>query len=188
MFILYAVVLGIVLGYVTKGKLKYIILRPLYWKGLAFLAFAIQLVIFSNLSFTETIPTTFITILHYFSYLCLLVFMMRNIKNWGITVVGIGIFLNALVIFLNGGRMPTIPENLKNTSFWQSADLITQGDALKNSAKMTGETLLPWLGDIFYLPPWLPLSNVFSIGDIFIAVGVCIYIVINMHPRKVSKT
>lgn len=184
MFILYAVVFGIILGYATKGRLKNMVLRPLYWKSFVFLAFSIQLVIFSNLTFIETLPAIFIIIMHYFSYICLLAFIVRNIKNYGINVVGIGIFLNSLVIFINGGYMPTIPQNLKNTSVWQSAEAINQGEAVQNSAKMTSETLLPWLGDIFYLPSWIPLSNVFSIGDILIAAGICIYIVINMHPVK----
>lgn len=185
MFILYAVVFGIILGYAAKGRLKNLALRPLYWKSLALLAFVIQLVIFSNLPFIETLPTIFIVVFHYASYVCLLTFIARNVKNFGITIVGIGIFLNTLVIFLNGGHMPTIPQNLKNTSVGQSAEVINQGQAVHNSAKMTGDTLLPWLGDIFYLPSWLPFSNVFSIGDILIATGICVYIVINMHPVKV---
>ena len=188
MFILYAVVLGLILGFVTKGKLKYLALRPMYWKALALFAFAIQLVIFSNISFIKSLPTIFIVIFHYFSYICLLAFIVRNIRNLGITVVGIGILLNSLVIFLNGGHMPTIPQNFKNTSVGQSADIINQGETVHNSAKLTGETVLPWLGDIFYLPSWIPLSNVFSIGDIFIAAGICIYIIINMHPIAKSKS
>lgn len=184
MFILYAVVLGIIAGYITKGRLKNLALRPLYWKNLAIFAFLIQLVIFSNLPFIDALPAMFIVIMHYISYICLLAFIIRNRSNLGITVVGIGILLNSLVIFLNGGHMPTIPQNLKNTSVGQSADLINQGEAVHNSAKMTSETLLSWLGDIFYLPSWVPLSNVFSIGDILIAVGICIYIVINMHPYR----
>jgi lipoprotein signal peptidase len=49
---------------------------------------------------------------------------------------------------------------------------------------MTSDTLLPWLGDVFYLPSWVPFSNVFSIGDVLIAVGICVYIVMNMHPAR----
>ena len=184
MFILYAVILGILIGYITKGNLKNIIQRPLFWTGLVFAAFAIQLVIFSNIPFVLTLPKAIIIVLHYVSYICLLIFVVRNYKNLGICVIGIGIFLNALVIFLNGGHMPTIVENLLNTSIGQSIDLVGQGDAVHNSAKMTSDTLLPFLGDIFYMPSWIPLSNVFSIGDIIIAVGICLYIAIHMHPVR----
>lgn len=187
MFILYAVVFGLILGYATKGRLQYMTLRPMYWKALALFAFAIQLIIFSNLSFIAELPDMIIVIFHYASYIFLLAFVIRNFKNLGITVVGIGILLNSLVIFLNGGHMPTLPQNFKNTSVGKSADILNQGETVHNSAKLTGQTLLPWLGDIFYLPSWVPLSNVFSIGDILIALGICIYIVINMHPLKDTK-
>ena len=187
MFILYAVIIGLILGFAAKGKLKHLALRPLYWKGLALFAFAVQLVVFSNLSFVETLPDILITVSHYASYICLLVFVVRNLKNWGITLVGIGIMLNSLVIFLNGGHMPTLVQNFKNTAVGKSADILNQGETVHNSARMTADTLLPWLGDIFYLPSWVPLSNVFSIGDILIAIGICIYIILNMQPVKPEK-
>ena len=78
--------------------------------------------------------------------------------------------------------MPANPQTLEKTSVGQTVDLLNQGEPVHNSANMTGNTLLPWLGDIFYLPSWIPFSNVFSIGDIIIAIGICIYIVKNMHP------
>lgn len=182
MLILYAVAFGFILGFATKGRIKYFPLRILYWKALALSALAIQLVIFSELAVIKALPETIIITAHVISYILLFIFIGRNYKNFGITFIGAGIFLNSLVIFLNGGYMPTIPENLRKTSLGASAALIDQGQAVNNSSKITSETLLPWLADIFYLPDWVPLSNVFSIGDIVVAIGICIYIVINMHP------
>ena len=182
MFILYSVIIGLIIGYMTGGRLRNIIQRPLYWRLLAIIALAVQMLIFSDLPFFKSLPNLAIIILHYASYVCLLVFIVRNAKNLGILTLSIGVILNTLVIFLNGGHMPTIPENLKNASVGKSADLIDQGVAVHNSAKMTTDTLLPWLGDIFYMPSWIPFSNVFSIGDIFIAVGVCVYLFMNMRP------
>ena len=37
------------------------------------------------------------------------------------------------------------------------------------------------LTDIFALPAWLPLHNVFSIGDVLIGVGVAVVIVVGMR-------
>ena len=31
--------------------------------------------------------------------------------------------------------------------------------------------MLPWLGDVFAVPAWLPFANVFSIGDVLVLVG-----------------
>ena len=184
MFILYAVVLGIVLGYAAKGKIVNISKRPLYWKLLPAVALAIQLVIFSKLELIKTLPVQFIVIFHLVSYILLIVFLIKNINNSGIAIAGTGIFLNSLVIFMNGGYMPAIPDNVKNTSFNSTAELINRGETVNNSIKLTNDTFLPWLGDIFHMPSWMPFSNVFSIGDVLIAAGICVYIIVNMRPVK----
>lgn len=184
MFIIYAIVLGILLGYIMGGSLKNTVKRPLYWKALALLAFAVQIVIFNDLPVLKSIPGNVIVILHSLTYICLLVFIIRNIRTTGIPVIGLGIFSNALVIFLNGGYMPTIPKNLQNTSVRKLAESISQDVAVNNSIGMSGHTLLPWLGDIFVMPSWVPLSNVFSIGDVLIGIGICLYMAINMKKPR----
>ena len=49
-----------------------------------------------------------------------------------------------------------------------------------NSAIVDNAVLAP-LTDIFALPAWLPLHNVFSIGDVLIGVGVAVVIVVGMR-------
>ena len=188
MFILYAVIIGIILGYAAKGRLKNIASKPLRWKYLPLAALLVQLVIFSDLSVVKDMPSIITAALHIASYACLLIFAVKNIRNAGIAMIGSGIFLNSLVIFLNDGFMPTSPENLKSTSVGSSADLIAGGEAVNNSIKLTAETALPWLGDIFRMPSWMPLSNVFSIGDVLIAAGICVYLVISMRPIRKTQS
>ncbi len=52
-----------------------------------------------------------------------------------------------------------------------------------NSAIATGATTLGFLGDIFALPRWLPLANIFSIGDVLIGVGGAWFVIATMHGR-----
>ena len=47
---------------------------------------------------------------------------------------------------------------------------------------MDGVVLGP-LTDIFTMPAWVPMANVFSVGDVLIGVGVAIAIVAAMHGR-----
>lgn len=184
MLIVYAVVTGIIIGLIMGGNLKYLAQNNFQWKTLAVIAFLIQIIIFSDIPFWKP-SGGIIVFLHLISYITLLVFIFINIKAIGLIIIGAGIFLNALVIFINGGYMPTLAKNLLNTSMNRYAETISQGNAVHNSAEITRTTLLPWLGDIFYLPSWIPLSNVFSIGDVIIAVGICIYFVFNMKLRKI---
>ncbi|MBK5250797.1 MAG: DUF5317 family protein, partial [Actinomycetales bacterium] len=52
-----------------------------------------------------------------------------------------------------------------------SAAGISVDSGFTNSA-VVDHPVLPWLGDVFAWPDPLPLANVFSVGDVLIAVGV----------------
>lgn len=186
MLILYFVLIGILLGYITGGRLKNLAGRQFRLIWLAVFAFLVQIIIFSGIPFLK-LGSFAITIIHLLSYLCLIAFILLNIIIPGILLIGLGILSNALVIFLNGGYMPTYSENLKNTSVAANAQVLVQSGTVNNSSEITSNTILPWLGDIFYLPAWIPFSNVFSIGDIIIAVGICAYFIINMKPAKIRR-
>ena len=51
-----------------------------------------------------------------------------------------------------------------------------------NSRLVDGVVLGP-LTDLFAMPAWLPVANVFSVGDVLIGVGAAIAIVAAMHGR-----
>jgi hypothetical protein len=54
-----------------------------------------------------------------------------------------------------------------------------------NSTILAEPALRP-LTDIFVLPAWVPFTNVFSIGDVLIALGVVIVIVSAMRRRDLE--
>jgi hypothetical protein len=56
------------------------------------------------------------------------------------------------------------------------------GDGPTNSALVAHPALEP-LTDIFATPAWLPLANIFSVGDVLIAIGVAVAIVAGMRGR-----
>ncbi|NLO82453.1 MAG: DUF5317 domain-containing protein [Clostridiales bacterium] len=182
MFILYAVAIGILAGYIRGGRMKWLTLRPLKHNGLAIGGFAIQIILFSGISFLSKIPRGLTISLHVISYILLLLFTFFNRKITGIPIIGTGILSNALAISLNGGYMPTYIGKLEGTSMGKYSESVAQG--FNNSIAITDSTKLPWLCDIFHLPEWLPFSNVFSIGDVIIAVGVCLYLIFNMQPSE----
>jgi hypothetical protein len=87
---------------------------------------------------------------------------------WPLAVATCGVGLNALVIAANQGYMPQSPEAA--AAVWGATRF--DPTRLQNITPMRPETLLPWLGDIFPQPRWLPRPNVVSIGDILLALGV----------------
>jgi hypothetical protein len=93
------------------------------------------------------------------------VFLAANWHLPGMPLVTLGAALNLLAISVNGGVMPASPSALAG------AGLGVQEPGFQNSTALA-EPRLAFLGDVFYLPASWPLSNVFSVGDILIALGV----------------
>jgi hypothetical protein len=96
-------------------------------------------------------------------------------------IFGLGLILNFLVIAANGGYMPVLPDNLIRAGLTHRAELLQAKGYLSNSTVLTGETRLPFLADVFFAPSWLPFSNVFSIGDVFIGIGAFILVLQTMQ-------
>ncbi len=91
--------------------------------------------------------------------------VLMNVRRPGFVLVAAGAAANLGAIVANGGVMPTSPEAL--------AVLGWSGDhaEFSNSA-LVAAPALPWLTDVFALPPWVPFANVFSVGDILIGLGI----------------
>ena len=70
--------------------------------------------------------------------------------------------LNLAAILSNGGRMPATPGAM------EAAGL---DFAVKHNSVASADPALPWLVDRFAAPDWVPLTNVFSAGDLVIALG-----------------
>jgi len=180
LFLIYAVIIGLLVGWARGGRVKNLELLEIKKGGWAVTALAIQVVIFTPLA---QIITSWIVPLHLLSYLMIGVFLFYNIKLKGFPIVALGWAANFIVIAANGGYMPA---NLNLVSRVASQSVVSsyETEGIMNNSAILGESSrLPWLGDIFSLPSWLPLANVFSLGDLFIALGCLIIISTGMLTR-----
>ncbi|HEX4698184.1 MAG TPA: DUF5317 domain-containing protein [Actinomycetes bacterium] len=92
-------------------------------------------------------------------------FVAVNRRVPGILVIAVGAASNALAIALNGGQLPASRAAL------QRAGLHLDPHEFVNSGVLA-HPHLAFLGDVFATPAWVPLANVFSIGDLLILCGV----------------
>jgi hypothetical protein len=174
MFILYAVVIGIVGGLATGGSLDRLGAFRIRWAPLAIAGLAVQLVLFTPVG--EALGSDAASVVYVASTAAVLVVVIRNLRVAGLALVALGASLNLVAIVANGGSMPADPEAI--ASLGRTAD-----GGISNSVVMADPALRP-LTDIFALPDWLPLANVFSIGDVLIGIGVAIAIAIAMRPPR----
>lgn len=173
--LLWAVFLGVFIGYFRGGRIRNLAaldLRPLW---LLLPPLLIQLLIFP-LGKRGPILTWGTPYLHILSYVFLLAFVILNRRYPEILLMGAGLFLNFLAIVVNGGYMPASAEALRQAGMESVAQALEEGRRLGNTILMRTETRLNFLGDWLFLPSWFPLSSAFSIGDVILGVGAALFI------------
>lgn len=167
------IILSIIVGFLRKGSLK--ALAFLQWKGgwIFPILLVFQIALFTLQNKFEVLGAIS-GYLYMLVYVVGLYFMFLNRNKTGFTLILIGVFLNFLVMVVNGGRMPVSPE---------AASILEPGylDILKNElyAKhtlLTEATRLGFLGDIIPLTDPYPRTQIISIGDVIMNVGIFLFI------------
>jgi hypothetical protein len=173
-FILYAVLAGIAIGSVFRGRLEALAEIRFRWGWLAIVALAIQLVLFSPLAGDRLGDAG--RWIYVGSTALVILVVAANIRLRGLPLVLVGAASNILAIVANGGSMPASPGAL-------AAVGQTVGDGPTNSVVVAKPALEP-LTDIFAMPAWLPLANIFSVGDVLIGIGIALAIAAAMRPKS----
>ena len=177
MFMLWAIPAGILAGLALGGRLSNLASFRFRWGWLAIAGLLVQVVLFSPTG--DAIAGAWSPWIYLGSTLAVFVAVARNLRLPGMAVVALGALSNLAAIAANGGAMPADPAALAIAG-------LPKRDHL-NSVVLADPALRP-LTDIFALPAWLPMANVFSIGDVLIAVGVMWAIVAAMRRRPVWDT
>jgi hypothetical protein len=179
-FVLIAVPIGIVLGFLVGGRLERLSQIRFEWAWLAVVGLAIQVLLFST-PLGASLGNGVGEAIYVASTGMVLVAVWRNLAVPGLALVALGAIANLIAIVANGGVMPTTVEALTTAG-------LSVEDGFSNSAVLADPVLAP-LTDIFAIPAGLPFSNVFSIGDVLIALGIVLTIAIGMRrgdPRMAA--
>ncbi len=105
------------------------------------------------------------------SYALLAVGFWMNRHITGMLIAGAGMMLNAVVMTVNGGRMP-VDTSLLEKHGMQGAMGVLEAGADARHIPLDGSTRLDMLADRFHPPSILSVMNgVISIGDMVIAAG-----------------
>jgi hypothetical protein len=166
-FLLPSLAVGVLLATVLGGRPSKLLDVPFRLAWTVFAALLVQLVLFLDLGITY--PKPLLDVLHLGTYALLAAFALANLRVVPLVPAFVGMALNAIAITANGGVMPVAP---------RAAEAAGIADVLTSRHNVSSETHRLWfLGDVFALPPSFPLANVFSIGDILIAVGMIGFVV-----------
>jgi hypothetical protein len=167
-----AIVAGIALGLICGGRLRGLAALEMRRIELAYAALGLQIAAFPSGRLPWSTPDSAARALWLCSYALLLAFVVTNRSLRGIPVVATGMACNLVAILANGGLMPARPAAVR------AAGLVYK---LQNNSVTTGRARVGWLIDRWAAPHWLPLGNVYSVGDILIAAGTIAAIVLAMR-------
>src|SRR5450756_1987452 len=147
MFILYAVLIGLIVGLALGGRPTGLAAIRFRWAPLVFVGFAAQVILFSA-PVTERIGDLGAP-LYVVSTGLVLLALARNLGVRGMPIVAVGALANFAAVVANGGFMPAAPAAL-------AAIHHEVATVYSNSVVLPDPALGP-LTDIFALPTWLPV-------------------------------
>lgn len=182
MIFLVAVLLGVLAGYAVKGRVANLQRLDLRRVWLVVAGLVLQLLIFPLFGDQPLLPYATMP-LHIVSYALVLIFLCLNLRVRPLLVVGGGALLNVLVIGVNGGLMPASATALERAGIVSALEHLMTGEAYGNVVLMSETTKLAFLGDVLYLPSWIPFATAFSMGDLLIMAGLVWLIVKGMKPN-----
>jgi hypothetical protein len=165
--VLLAVLLGLALG----GSLSR--LGDLRLRGTWFLFAAVGLQVgafpFGFLPWSTGWTTG--TVLWLASYALLTAGALLNLRIRGVPLLAAGIGANLVAILGNGGAMPVLPSAMHAAG---------RTELVHANSTAASDPSLAWLVDRFAAPEWVPLANVFSVGDVAIALGAIVVVLTAM--------
>ena len=125
------------------------------------LALGLQILVISVI---PTADERLLAFVHINTYMIAAAFVWFNRHVPGLVLLGAGAACNGVAIAANGGVLPASATALERSGFHLEPGEFTNSGVLS-------DPVLPWLGDVFWIPAASPLANVFSIGDLLIVVG-----------------
>ena len=156
-----AVVLAVVAGTVLGGRISALADLHIRCSWLIAIAITAQVVAFPSALPWHT-SDTLATWLWVGSYALLVLATVVNGHIPGMRFVAIGMGFNLAAILANGGHMPALPEAAAQAGLATGVD---------NNSETLADPQLAMLVDRWAAPEWVPLANVFSIGDVLLFVG-----------------
>jgi hypothetical protein len=175
LLLLVALLIGLLAGLATGGKLGNVANLNIRWPWLVVAALVVrEVAVFSPLSGVEGVQYVYVAALAALvAWTAWHAFRLR-----GALIVAVGAGLNLVVVIANGARMPVAAD---------LAGRLAMRGHIGQYAVMGSGTNLGWLGDWIGVPG--PLGGAYSPGDVVIAIGIATvaFFGTRQHPAAAIK-
>ena len=165
-----ALILGIVIGFIRRGKISRLAYVNFNWKALIYISALLYLaIIVMNLglfNYNSPLYSIFLLLVYIFTGL----FLIANISMKFMAVPLIGLVLNLLAFLANSFKFPLSSEAAAKLYGTEMLELLNSGKILLFTPA-EGSTL-SFLGNIITIGNWI----IVSVGDIITAIGVILVV------------
>jgi hypothetical protein len=166
MALVWPLVAGLLAAPLLGGSWRRLETLSLRAAPLFLVAFALQVVAFPVHALPWHTSDRAAVVLWLLSYGLLAAGAFANLRRPGVALVGLGMVANVAAIAANGGHMPALPGALRAAGLRFTLS--------RNSVALL-HPRLAWLVDRWAAPRWVPFANVFSLGDVAISLGACVF-------------
>ncbi|MEH7097435.1 DUF5317 domain-containing protein [Neobacillus vireti] len=178
------IIISFIVGFLRKGNLRALAQLKLKWGWIFPLLLVVELAVF-KLQNSYKILGQWSGSIYIIVYVLGLLFLFINRKNRGFTLILIGVFLNFIVMILNGGRMPVSVEaaSILDPSYTE----VLKKSLYAKHTMLTSSTHLGFLGDVIPISKPYPRTQIISIGDIVMNIGIFLFIQYLMTGHRLAK-
>lgn len=165
-----ALILGIIIGLIRRGKISRLEYVHFSWKPLIYISALLYLaIIIMNLglfNYSSLLYSIFLLLSYVFTGL----FLIANISMKFMVIPSIGLGLNILVFLANGFKFPLSTEAAAKLYGTEMLELLNSGKVLFFTPAENAS--LSFLGNIITIGNWI----IVSVGDIIAAIGVALVV------------
>lgn len=178
------IIISFIIGFLRKGNLRALAQLKLKWGWIFPLLLVVELAVFMLQNDSKFLAQVS-GYIYIAVYVLGLLFLFLNRKNPGFVLIFIGVFLNFLVMVINGGRMPVslVAAAVLDPEYIQ----VLKDSLYAKHTMLTSSTHLGFLGDIIPISKPYPRTQIISIGDIIMNIGIFFFIQYLMVRHPSSK-
>ena len=168
------IIVGLILGKVSGGRFANLGRLNIRAWPFIFLAFVLQIypMFVGKAAFVQKIQFYSYGV----SYLLLFFCVILNLNQKGIWLILIGAIMNAVVIFANKMHMPISFQGLEMAGLQEMMNSIREGKILYHISLEEARNWTRLLGKYIVIPKPYPFARVLSIGDLFMTLGLILWI------------
>jgi len=172
--LVFPVLVATVLGLAVGGSVRRLSQIQLVRIELFYAAVAFQILAFPFPFLPWRTPENAAKALWLVSYALVLTATWCNRRLTGVAVVALGTLLNLVAVLANGGLMPALPSAVHGSG---------NSYHVSNNSITAAQPHLAALVDRWAAPDWIPLANVFSVGDVILFGAAFAVVLAAMGPQ-----